>query len=85
MVKKYVSTLLLVPLFSFFLFLGNSFAYDGKSKTPKPDKPAPKVAYVISQAEKQQPTAPQSKTDKKKVKETKKDKKCTTKKTKKSK
>ena len=50
MLKKFVSTLLLVPLFSLFLFVGGSYAWGGKDKAPKPEKPAPKAVYVVSQA-----------------------------------
>jgi hypothetical protein len=50
MLKKFISTLLLVPLFCLFLLVGGSYALDGKAKTPKPTKPAPNATYVISQA-----------------------------------
>ena len=52
MLKKFVSTLLLVPLFSLFMFVGGSYAWGGKDKQPKPEKPAPKASYVISQTDK---------------------------------
>jgi hypothetical protein len=52
MLKKFISTLLLVPIFSFFLFIGGSYAFDGKDKTPKPEKPAPKAAYEIAKVNK---------------------------------
>ena len=78
MSKKILSTLLMVPLFSFFLLVGGSYAAGEKDKTPKPIKPAPKAVYVISQAEKEQskpaPIKSPEKKHKKQVKE-KKDKK----------
>jgi hypothetical protein len=43
MSKKIFSALLLVPIFSLFMFVGGSYAWGGKDKTPKPEKPAPKA------------------------------------------
>jgi hypothetical protein len=56
MLKRTLSSMLLVPIFCLFLLVGGSYAWGGKDKTPKPAKPAPKAAYVISQADTQQPT-----------------------------
>jgi flagellar basal body-associated protein FliL len=52
MSKKLISTLLLIPLFSLFIFVGGSYAWSGKDKTPKPEKPAPKAAYEIAKVNK---------------------------------
>ena len=77
MSKKIFSALLLVPIFSLFMFVGGSYAWGGKDKTPKPEKPAPKASYVISKTDKSKTPKPEkpapkasyviSKTDKSKT------------------
>ena len=56
----------MVPLFSFFLLVGGSYACGEKDKTPKPIEPAPKAVYVISQASTQKtPSFKQNRGEKK--------------------
>jgi hypothetical protein len=68
MLKKFISTLLLVPIFSFFLFIGGSYAFDGKDKTPKPTKLVPNAVYVVSQATTQKSQTLKQKREQRKTK-----------------